>query len=65
VRRNRPRPDPYNEAGEIRTETDEEYNRLMNNDKSPYNFLYNVVHNLTISHERAIDNDGPRIECMF
>jgi hypothetical protein len=35
--------DPYNEAGERRTAVEEEYNRLINADKSPYNFLYNVL----------------------
>ena len=34
--------DPYNEAGERRTAVEEEYNRLMNLDRSPYNFIYNV-----------------------
>ena len=42
VHRYHPRVDPYNEAGETRTSIDEEYNRLMDSDKSPYNFLYNV-----------------------
>jgi len=37
-----PTVDPYNEAGERRTAVAEEYNRLMNNDQSPYNFIYNV-----------------------
>jgi hypothetical protein len=38
-----PHVDPYNEAGELRTEIDEEYSRLMNCDQGPYNFLYNVT----------------------
>jgi hypothetical protein len=38
-----PTVDPYNEAGERRTAVEEEYNRLMNADQSPYNFLYNVL----------------------
>lgn len=42
IRHVAPQIDPFNEAGEKRTEMDEEYNRLMNFDLSPYNFLYNV-----------------------
>jgi len=42
VERSRPCVDPYNESGEKRTEIDAEYNRLMDADTSPYNFLYNV-----------------------
>ena len=37
-----PRVDPFNEVGEKRTESDQEYNRLMDYDRSPYNFAYNV-----------------------
>ena len=44
IRQNLPRVDPYNESGEIRTEIKEEYSRLMNLDRSPYNFLYNVTY---------------------
>jgi len=43
VRQNLPCVDPYNDSGEIRTEIKEEYNRLMNSDSGPYNFLYNVT----------------------
>jgi hypothetical protein len=42
IQQHHPHVDPYNEAGEARTEVDSEYNRLMNCDESPYNFLYNV-----------------------
>ena len=43
AQRNHPHVDPYNEVGETRTEIDQEFNRLMDCDKSPYNFLYNVI----------------------
>ena len=46
IRHHHPHVDPFNEAGEKRTEIDEEYNRLMNCDQSPYNFLYNVFMSL-------------------
>ena len=48
VQRNHPRVDKYNEAGELRTQVDEEYNRLMNCDESAYNCLYNVTPPLNI-----------------
>ncbi|ODQ54346.1 hypothetical protein SAICODRAFT_70076 [Saitoella complicata NRRL Y-17804] len=40
VKRNVPRVDPYNEAGELRTDDREEYVRLLDRDPSPYNFMY-------------------------
>ena len=47
IERHHPAVDPYNEAGERRTEISAEYNRLMDSDESPYNFLYNVLAHLT------------------
>jgi hypothetical protein len=54
VRQYVPRVDPYNDSGEIRTEVNDEYSRLMNSDEGPYNFLYNVISFMEMTHNRDI-----------
>ncbi|OLL25133.1 hypothetical protein NEOLI_000587 [Neolecta irregularis DAH-3] len=44
ILRNVPRVDPFNEAGEVRTDHLAEYARLLSVDRSPYNILYAGYH---------------------